>query len=165
MPDEIVDVVEEAEEEIFPPRPGGIVDRHRKRVAREKAEADAVENEGNPVEERAVRAVKTAVIAPEIIRAITHTIGPGQAGMVLPLNEYRARATVKVVTAGAQVLLSPDQGAALGGTGYPLAAADGPLPVGARGQLWAANTSDDVVQVAALSEVYAPEGATVPKGM
>lgn len=161
MSDELLDIVEEAEEELFPPRPGGLVDRHRRRVAEEKARADEVENEGNPVEERAVRAVKVAPVSPEIVRAMTYTIGAGQSAMILPLADYRYRAVVLLATAGQTVTLAQDSGAALGGTGFLLPAGVA-VPVYSRAQIWAYNPGASAVQVSVLSELYAPEGGTVP---
>lgn len=163
---EIVEALEEVEAEVFPPRPGGLVDRHRQRKAEEKARQDQEENAGVPVEERAYRAVKVAPESPEVVSALTYTIAAGQSAMILPASPYRYRATIVAVDTATSptaksVILAKDSGAALGQTGFALPFGV-PITVHSRAQLWAYNsggTGSDPVQVSVLAEIYAPEGA------
>lgn len=158
MSDEIIEALEEVEAEVFPPKAGGMVDRHRQRKAAEKAAQDQAEDAQVPIEQRAYRAVKVAPESPETVSAMTYTIAAGQSAMVLPQSPYRYRATVLVATSGATVTLAKDSGAALGGTGFMLPAGI-PIPVYSRAQLWAFNGTGGAVQVSVLAEIYAPEGA------
>jgi len=155
---EFFEAAEEIVEEIFPPTPGGLVDKHRKRVAEEKAKEAERENESEAVEGAAYRAVKVAPQTPEVFSGNVITIQPGAAGMVLPLSLYRYRATIKVLTAASSVVLGKDSGAATGGVGYTLATADPPFVAFARAQLWGFNPGGAVIQVCVLVELYAPEG-------
>lgn len=157
--DGFIDEIEHDLEELFPPRPGGIVDRHRKKKAAEAAAAAEREHEDERVEEPAYRAVKVAPESPEVLSAITYSIGAGAYAQVLPLSPYRYRALVSVVTSSASVTLAKDSGAALGGVGFILANANGIIPVYSRGQLWAYNAGGSTVQVSVLAEMYAPEDA------
>lgn len=92
----VEDVVDQVEE-IFLPRPDGIVSRHRaERVRREAMEKER-ENESNRVEEHSYKAVKTSELMPEIFSTNVASIPPGGYAMVLPLNEYRYRATLELV--------------------------------------------------------------------
>jgi hypothetical protein len=154
---DLVEEIEQDVEELFPPKPGGLVDRHRKKVAAEKAAQKEREHEAEKIEERAYQAVKTAQESPEIFSALTYTIAAGQYAMILPNSPYRYRATVNLVTAAASVVLAKDSGAALGGTGYIMSSGNPPMPVYARAQLWAYNNSDATIQVSVLAEIYAPE--------
>lgn len=154
----VADAVADAEE-LFPPKPGGLVDRHRQRKAQEAAAAASREHEAEAVEQRAYKAVKVAPESPEVVSALTYTIAAGQSALVLPASPYRYRATVLVATAAATVTLAKDSGAALGQTGFALPA-NVPLPVYSRAQLWAFNGTASAVQVSVLAEIYAPEGDT-----
>lgn len=154
---EIVEAVEEVVEEAFPPKTGGLVDKHRKRVAEEKAKQAQRENEEERVEGAAYRAVKVAPESPEVFTGNVITIQPGQAAMLLPLSLYRYRATLRVITAASSVILAKDNGAATGQIGIPLLTADPPYNVFSRAQLWGFNPGAAVIQVGVLAELYAPE--------
>jgi hypothetical protein len=119
---EIVDAVDEVVEELFPPKPGGLVDRHRQRKATEKAVSDAETNTAERIEQAAYKAVKVAPESPEVLSAQTFTIGAGQVSALalLPARPYRYRASILVVTAASSVVLSKDQSAALGQIGFTL---------------------------------------------
>jgi hypothetical protein len=157
MADEIIEAVEEFEAELFPPKPGGLVDRHRKRKAAQKAAQDEAENAKEPIEQPSFRAVKTAPESPEIISAITHTIAAGSYAQILPNSPYRYRATINLVTASATAILSKDSGAALGQAGYIMSAGDPPMPIYARAQMYAFNNTESAIQISVLAEIYAPE--------
>lgn len=158
-----VEAVEDAVAELFPPRPGGLVDRHRQRRAAELArEADA-EHAAEPVEEPGYRAVKVAIESPEIISAITYTLAPGQSAMILPNSPYRSHAYVNLLFASSTtVVLAKDQGQAIGGAGYTLCNGNPPLLVTSRAQLWAYNNAAATVFVSVMAELYAPEQHAAP---
>jgi hypothetical protein len=99
MPIEAVEAVEEAVNEAFPPRPGGLVDRFRQKAAAEEARRDAEKNTAERIEQPSYKAVKVAQQQPEIFGAITYTIAGGGTGLVLPLSLYRYRATIALATA------------------------------------------------------------------
>ena len=143
-------------EELFPPKPGGLVDQWRKRKAAEAAAAQEAEQEAVPVEQPAYRAVKVAPESPEVVSPITYTIAPGASGMILPNSPYRYRATVLVVTSSATAILARDQGQAIGQNGFVLPAGV-PLPLYSRAQLWAYNNTGSTIQVSVIAEIYAPE--------
>ena len=158
----IEEIVDDAEE-LFPPKPGGLVDRHRQRKAQEAAAQADAEHEQEAIEERAYKAVKTAQESPEIVSAQTFNIPAGGWAMILPQNPYRYRATINVVTASATVVLGKDSGAVLGGNGYMMSASNPPLTVFNRGALYCANTSGSTTQVSIFAEVYSPEQVDTAK--
>lgn len=166
MADEIIEALEEVEAELFPPKPGGLVDRHRKRKALEAEKLNADE----PVEERAYRAVKVAPESPESVAAMTYYVPAGGVVQVLPLSMYRHRATLLSATAGASLSAVRDQGAGLGAVNAAVDGTQGaapgfylppsvPVVTFARGQLWVANLGSTAAYVSVLSEFYAPEGS------
>lgn len=143
-------------EELFPPKPGGMVDRHRREKARRDARADEEKNESERIEQPSYRAVKTADQSPEVFAPQLITIAPGGVAPILPLSKYRYRATVIVSTAAASVVLCKDQGAAISGNGYPLPTGI-PYQAFARAQLWGFNPGGSAIQVGVIAELYAPE--------
>lgn len=153
---EIFEAAEEVIDEAFPPRPGGLVDRHRQREAARKAAEQEAENADEPIEQPSYRAVKTAVQSPENFTAQTLTIAAGGNAQILPLSPYRYRATILVVTTASTVTLAKDSGAALGGNGFMLPSGV-PVTIFARGQLYAYNPGAATVQVSVMSEIYSPE--------
>lgn len=150
--DEIVRDVEE----VFPPRPGGMVDRHRKRRAAEEAAAAEARNAAEQIQEPSYKAVKVAPESPEVFSAQAVTIAAGAAAMLLPASPYRYRAVISVNTAASTIVLAKDQSAALGQNGFTLATSTFPLPLMTRAQVWAFNPGGQAVQVSVLSESYAP---------
>lgn len=162
MAEGILDELIEDVEELFPPRPGGLIDRHRKKKAAEEAAEAEREHEAEQIEGRSYKAVKVAPESPEIISAVTYTIGPGQQAQILPNSPYRYRATINLVTASATVILAKDSGAALGQNGYVMASGNPPLAVYARAQLYAYNNTAANIQVSVLAEIYAPEVQSAP---
>jgi len=162
MSDDIVTEVVEGIEDLvadvdpFPPRPGGLVDTARKRMAAQAAQAEQDKQAAEQVEERAVRAVKVAQVAPEVLAAQTLTIAAGGQAMILPGSPYRYRAVVSVVTAASTVILAKDSSQALGQAGFTLPAGI-VLPLHTRAQVFAYNPGGSAVQVSVLAELYAPE--------
>jgi hypothetical protein len=153
------EVADEIFEEIFPPKPGGLIDRHRKRRDAEQARAEEQRNAQEKIEEPAYRAVKVAPESPENFSTPVYTIPAGGVAMVLPLSMHRYRATIIATgAAGAgPVILAKDQSSALGGIGYPIPL-NTPMVVFARAQLWASNAAGTApATVSALAESYAPE--------
>ena len=151
----VEDIVEDVEE-IFLPKPGGMIDRHRQERARKAAAEREAENIAERVEEPSYKGVKTAPMSPQVFQAITYTIPAGGTQQILPLNPYRVRATLLVATAASSVVLAKDSGAALGGVGFTLPTGI-PLVLQARAQLYATNLLGSSVQVCVISEAYAPE--------
>jgi hypothetical protein len=149
----VVEEVEEIVEELFPPRPGGLVDRHRKAQAEREAAQHERENAAEPVTESAQKAVKVAVISPEIFIPITYTIAPGSITQILPRSVRRSRSLIQVITAAGTIVLSRDQGAALSGTGFTVLYGI-PVPLNTRAQVWAYNNTGSNVQVSVISELY-----------
>lgn len=138
-------------EDVFKPKPGGMIDRHRQEKARREAAAKEAENAAERVEENASFAVKVAQVAPEITTTNAVNVPAGGSAQILPLSKYRYRATV---VASASVTLAENAGKALSGQGFPLAA-NTPLVINSRAQLYAAASGAAVVSV--LAEIYAPE--------
>lgn len=170
---EPLEAVEEAVEELFPPKEGGLVDRHRKRIAAQKAAADEAENAGEAIEERSYRAVKVAVEQPETLATQTIVIAAGSAVQILPAYAYRKRAVISVWPTGASqtpvvAMLSKDQGGVV--NMIPITTAEVPAPgnqfflangqilsIESRAQLWAGNPTDAAIAVSVYSEFYGPE--------
>lgn len=152
------EAADEAVAELYPPRPGGLVHKHRQRVAAREAEVAEDENAAERIEQRAYKAVKVAPESPEIISAITYTIAAGGNALILSLNPYRYRAVINLLTASATVVLCKDQGAATGGVGYTISSTNPLLSVFSRAQLWAFNNTGSTIQVSVMTESYAPEG-------
>jgi hypothetical protein len=147
----VSDVVEPLADDIIKPRPGGFMDRWEKEKAEKAAAADRAKNEAEPIQQAAYKSVKVAQEQPEIFAITTVSISAGGVQMLLPNSPYRYRATI---VSTATVTLAKDQGAALGGVGFPLPA-NTPIVLNARAQLWGFAAGAAVVSV--ISELYAPE--------
>lgn len=156
MPFEIVEAGEELVNEAFPPKPGGLVDRFRKKAAEERARQDEETNTAERIEQPSYKAVKTATQQPEIFAPSAVGIAAGGVALILPLSKYRVRASIIVSTAASTVVLCKDQGAALSANGFPLPSGV-PFPAGARGQLWGYNPGGAAITIGVLAELYAPE--------
>lgn len=152
----LAEAADEAAAELFPPRPGGLVHKHRQRDAEREAEVAEAENVAERIEQASYRAVKVAPESPEVFTALTYTIATGGNTAILPLNPYRYRAIVMVITGGGSVVLAKDSGNAISGVGFALPASM-PVPLHTRAQVWAFNNSGSPVQVSVLAEMYAPE--------
>lgn len=99
---ELEHVVEEVEQ-AFTPKPGGMIERHRQEKARREAANQERENEAERVEERSYKAVKTALLSPELGIPSAVTIPAGGNAIILPISPYRFRATLNVVSAASPV--------------------------------------------------------------
>jgi hypothetical protein len=153
---EIVDAAAEEINEMFPPKPGGLVDRYRQKAALERAREDEEKNLAEKIEQPSARAVKVAQQGPEILSLATFTIAAGGNAPILRGDPYRFRATILVITSGATVILCKDQGAAISANGATLPYGL-PLPTSSRAQLYAYNNTAGIVQVSVIAELYAPE--------
>jgi hypothetical protein len=91
---EIIEAAEEEINELFPPKPGGLVDRYRKKAAEEEARRDEERNIAEKIEQSSYRAVKVAQQQPEVYASAVYTIGPGGTAQILPLRPHRFRAVV-----------------------------------------------------------------------
>jgi hypothetical protein len=151
------DLIEDVEEFFdFQPKPGGLVDRHRKEKAR-RAEAEKEREQiDDAIESRSYRAVKVAQQMPEVVAAQTITIGPGASVPILSANPYRYRASVIVATAASTVILAKDQGAGISANGFPLPTGL-IFPTYTRAQVWGFNPGGASIQVGVLMENYSPE--------
>ena len=164
MPDFIDEVVEEIDElgdELFPPKPGGMVDRLRKERAQREAAEQERRQESERVEEGNYKSVKVTQLSPEVTSTNAVNIPAGGTAMVLPLSEYRFRATIIATSVSAPTVnpvLAKDSSQALGGVGFPLPM-NTPFVVNSRAQLWMANPGANsvTITVSVLSELYAPE--------
>lgn len=154
---EMFEAADEIVDEAFPPSPGGLVDKHRKRKAAEEAQREEEKEAKERIEQPAFRAVKVASQSPDTFSGNIITIAAGAAGMVLPLSPYRYSATMRILTAASSVILAKDSSAATSQLGYTMLTADPPYVTRARGQLWAYNPGGATVQICVLSEIYAPE--------
>lgn len=155
----IRDLETRVEDEIFSPRPGGMVDTFRKREAALRAAEAEQQNTDQPVQERAYRAVKVALESPEVLSAQTITIQPGQFAMVLPQNPMRYRATVKFVSNGsaqANAVVARDSSAALGRNGYMLSYGE-TLVTHTRAAVYVFNADTAAISVSVLAELYASQ--------
>lgn len=158
MAENVIEDIEERVEDLFPHKPGGMVDRHRKERAKREAEAAEREHVSEKIEQSSYKAVKVAQQSPEKFVPVTYTIAPGGTGPVLPLNPYRYRASIMLVTVGATVVLCADNGGAIANPPVGFTLPYGiPFPVFGRGQLIGFNNTASTIQVSVLSENYAPE--------
>jgi hypothetical protein len=157
MPDFVDEIEEDAEDFLgFQPKPGGLIDRHRKERARREEAQRLREQIDDAIESPSYTAIKVAPQSPEIVVAQTVTIASGGYGLVLPKSEYRYRAVIMVATSNATVILAKDQGAAISENGFTLPYAI-PMPIQTRAQVYAYNNTGATVQVSVWAEVYAPE--------
>jgi hypothetical protein len=94
-------------EEMFPPKPGGMIDRHRKAEAARKAAQAEQKDAAEDISNRAYKAVKTAVESPEAGAARTMVVSSATGvQQLLGADELRRRATV--ITLDQPIVLSPD---------------------------------------------------------
>lgn len=149
IPERIADEIEE----LFQPKPGGLVDTHRKRVAREAERAQEI-NTDEGIEQPSYKAIKVAPQSPEIFSAITYNIGAGANIPILPASPYRYRATIMNITAASVAIIAKDSGAAISGVGFNLPP-NIPIVLFTRAQVVA--FSPTAIQVSVIAEIYAPE--------
>jgi hypothetical protein len=95
MEDIVSEVIDDVEE-LFTPKPGGMIDRHHQEQARRQAAQQEKQNIDQRIEESSYKAVKTAPQSPESFSPISFTIQPGGTQQILPLSPYRYRAVVMV---------------------------------------------------------------------
>jgi hypothetical protein len=146
-------IIEDAEE-LFPPKPGGMVDTARKQKAAQAQDA-ATPATGETVADQGYNAIRTVVQAADTYSARTLNVGAGVTSILLPEDRNRKRATILVSTASATIVMSQNQGNAANGTGFTLPSAV-PLVTEGKGILYVYNPGDSAVQVSVLAELYAP---------
>jgi hypothetical protein len=161
MAEDLIKEADQVIEEIieFPVKPGGVIDRHRQEKARREAAQREREQAEEREEEQSYKAVKTIVLAPEIISAQTVPIPIGGQAQIAPAMPYRYAVTVMLVPITGQtptIVLAKDAGQALSGIGFTLSAGV-PVRFTTRAQMYAFNPSAQAVQVSVLAEIYAPE--------
>ena len=153
--------------EIFPPKPGGLIDRARKEEAARKAAIKQVEEEvADKIEDRAYRAVKVADEMPEDASAHTFVVSDAS-GIQRLLGQDMLRRRAVVLTLDQPVVIAtglaeasdsnnPAAGtAAVSASGFVLPI-NVPLVLETRHEIWVTPTSATATRVSVLVEKYAP---------
>lgn len=151
MNDHDTETAHETVTELFPPRPGGMVDTARKQAQAATEDAPA----GVEVQDQGYAAIRVVSQAADTFAARSVNVGVGATALLLPEDRNRKRATILVATATSTVVLSQSSGNADNGKGFVLPTGV-PLPVEGKGMLYVNNPGASVVQVSVLSELYAP---------
>lgn len=134
-------------EELFPPKPGGLIDRHRKRKAEEEAAREAGStSEVTETGRNKIKAVRTIVEAADLATATTvflNTAIPVQ--RLLPRDDLRRSAVVLAVDNDVYIASDPGmawnvQGAATNVGAFYLSKGV-PLTVASTAELWVAVTT------------------------
>lgn len=153
----MTDIITEAEnavkalvhdaEELFPPRPGGLVDRHRRRKAAEDAAREAgAATEAEELGRARVRAIRVTVQAADTAAAQCVLLTAAQpVARLLPRDEHRRSAVILAIDNDVYIASDPGtaaslQGGAAGTAGFYLPAGT-PVPVASGAELWAAATT------------------------
>lgn len=144
MVEAVVEVADEATEDLFPPRPGGLVDKHRKRLAEEEEKRRQIEDA--PVPDSPYTAVRVRPEAPDLGGAYLVTLNTGNpVAQLLPKDAQRRSAVV--IAVDNDVWLSYSQGTASGiaggttGSAFYLPKGIG-IPVDSRQQIFTSYTTD-----------------------
>lgn len=135
------DIIQEAEgflahelERVFPPKPGGLIDRERKKRAREAAirkerELEGSESPQTDLGRNRVKAVRTIVESGDLATAMTVTLGSlNQWSLLLPGDQHRRSAVVLAIDN--DVYLTHDQGSAISVAGTSTGTQGFYLPAG-----------------------------------
>jgi hypothetical protein len=142
-----VDALVHDAEELFPPRPGGMVDRHRKQKAAEEAAREAGrDSDVAELGRDKVRAVRTVVESPDLGGTPSVVLSSGNPVLrLLPRDSHRKAAVILAIDN--DVYLTTDeglartlQGNATGAGGFYLPAGT-PIPVTDTAEWWAAATT------------------------
>ena len=160
--EDIVDVLVDDAEKIFPPKPGGMVDTIRKEREKEK---EAVAAMSAKVSSRAARAIPVRTQEPEVsgARTVVVSTGSNPVAQLLGADGNRKRAVLMaldepvVITNGqAMAYDSRNAGNAAGMTagGFVLPV-NVPFVVESRAECWAAATSSTPTRVSVWTEGYA----------
>lgn len=150
-------------EELFPPKPGGMVDTTRKEQA--AAQAQAGQGAAGTVGEPSYEAVKVDVLEPEVGagRTISVSTTLNSVQRILGTDPNRKRAVV--MTLDEPIVVCNSQGSASDSRNSSNAAGQSaggfvlpvnvPLPVKSRGEVWVAATSSTATRVSIWAESYA----------
>ena len=146
-------VVDDVENHVFNPKPGGLIDQWHKEKLRQDVIRQQAEEAAEKISEPSALTVKVAQVQPELIAVNVVTIPAGSFAMLLPANPFRYKARIAVITTAVTILLAKDESQATSGIGLPVSASSEPFEVTSRAQLWA--SSVNAAQVAVFSELYA----------
>ena len=114
MVEAVVEAVDETVEDLFPPKPGGLVDRHRKRMAEEAERERAIEDA--PVPDSPYTAVRVRPEAPDLGGAyVVNVSSSNPVAQLLPKDAQRRSAVVVAVDNA--MWISYSQGTASGAAG------------------------------------------------
>lgn len=154
-------------EELFPPKPGGLVDTTRKEQA--AAQQQAGQASTGSVGEPSYEAVKVDVLEPEVGagRTISVSTTTNATVRILGADPNRKRAVVitldePIVVGNSQASASDSRnatntaGQSAGGSVWPI---NVPLPIKSRGEVWVAATSSTATRVSIWAESYADPSA------
>jgi hypothetical protein len=142
----ISEIVEDAED-LFPPKPGGLVDRHRKRkAAEEAAREDGSDTTTETTGRNKVRAVRTAAEAPNLSGVSTVLLTAAQpVRRLLPRDENRRSAVVLAVDNDVYVTTDPGMAINVAGaatnTGPFYLPAGIAIPIDSQAEFYAACTT------------------------
>jgi hypothetical protein len=105
-------------EELFPPRPGGLVDRHRQRKAAEEAAREAgAAGEVAQLGRNKVRAVRTVVESPDLGGTPSIVLSAGNpTARLLPRDSHRRSAVILAIDNDVYLTTDPGLAANLAGT-------------------------------------------------
>ena len=111
MAEAAVEIADEATEDLFPPRPGGLVDRHRKRLAEEEEKRRQIEDA--PIPDSPYTAVRVRPEAPDLGGAYVVTVSSSNPVAVLLPKDAQRRSAV-IIAVDNDMWISYSQGTAAG---------------------------------------------------
>ena len=153
MVEAAVELVDETVEDLFPPKPGGLVDRHRKRMAEEAEKERLIEDA--PVPDSPYTAVRVRPEAPDLGGAYVVTVSSSNpVAQLLPKDAQRRSAVI--IAVDNDVWISYSQGTAAGlagtstgGSAFYLPAGIG-IPVDSRQQVFVSSTVSSSSRVSVI---------------
>ena len=153
MTEAIIEAVDEAGDELFPPKPGGLVDRHRRRKAEEAERERQIEDA--PVPDSPYTAIRVRNEAPDLGGAWVVTVSSSNpVAQLLPKDAQRRSAVV--IAVDNDVWISYSQGTAsglagtsTGGSAFYLPAGIG-IPIDSRQQVFVSSTSASASRISVI---------------
>jgi len=145
-------------EDLYPPRPGGLVDTARKtKAAQESAARDQAEKDA-AAKPRKTKPVTVKIRQPNLFGAKTINLAEGQSTMAMPADPNRKRGKLNLLTASASVLIARDRSSADMGSGYTLMSGQPPEEFEHTREVWVNNPSNSTsIQVSVYTESYDQE--------